>query len=256
MTSRHVLITGASSGIGAALARRYAQPGMTLSLTARNAARLLEVSDFCRCMGAEPEWQAVDVADATALGQWILNRDAQLPIDLLIANAGIGGSAVLASSAGETLDVAQEIVRTNILGVANAVIPILPRFVERGTGHVVIMSSLAAFVGLPHSPLYSASKAAVRVYGQALRRLLSPSGVRVTVVCPGFVETPMSASVPGVRPLIWTVDRAAERIERGIARGEREITFPWMLAALARLADILPSGLVDSFLARTRRSRA
>jgi short-subunit dehydrogenase len=78
----------------------------------------------------------------------------------------------------------------------------------------------------------------------------------VTVVCPGFVETPMSASVPGVRPLIWTVDRAAERIERGIARGEREITFPWMLAALARLADILPSGLVDSFLARTRRSRA
>jgi short-subunit dehydrogenase len=118
------------------------------------------------------------------------------------------------------------------------------------------MSSLAAYVGLPHSPLYSASKAAVRVYGQALRRLLAPSGVRVTVVCPGFVETPMSASVPGPRPLIWSVDRAAERIVRGIARNEREVSFPWALAVLGRMADILPAGFVDSFLARARRSRA
>jgi len=182
--------------------------------------------------------------------------DGRQPIDLVIANAGIGGAAVIAPDTGEMLAAAHEIIGTNVLGVANTVIPLLPRFVDRGKGHVVIMSSLAAYVGLPQSPLYSASKAAVRTYGQALRRLVAPSGIRVTVICPGFVETPMSASVRGPRPMLWSVERAAERIVRGIARGEREISFPWPLATLARIADVLPPGLVDPFLARTRRSHA
>ncbi len=256
MTPRHVLITGASSGIGAALARRFARPGTRLSLTARDPERLQQVSDLCRSAGADTEWHAADITDAEAVGQWITDCDARQPVDLVIANAGVGGSAVIAPDTGEALAAAQKIVATNILGVVQTVIPLLPRFTARGKGHVVIMSSLAAYVGLPQSPLYSASKAAVRVYGQALRRLLVPSGVRVTVVCPGFVETPMSASLRGPRPLLWSAERAAERIARGIARGEREISFPWPLAMLARLADVLPSGLADSFLVRTRRNRA
>jgi short-subunit dehydrogenase len=256
MTPQHILITGASSGIGAALAGRFAESGTRLSLTARNPTRLQQVSDLCRSAGAETQWHAVDITDAQAAGQWITECDSLQPVDLVIANAGIGGAAVIVPDTGETLTAAHEIVATNILGVANTLIPLLPRFVARGNGHVVIMSSLAAYVGLPQSPLYSASKAAVRVYGQALRRLLAPSGVRVTVVCPGFVETPMSASLPALRPLIWSVERAAERITRGIARGEREISFPRTLAALARIADMLPPSLGDSFLARTRRSRA
>jgi len=253
---QHVLITGANSGIGAALARRYAQAETRLSLTARDPARLQQISDLCSGLGSETQWQALDITDAGAVGQWIMDCDSQRPVDLLIANAGIGGSAVIAPDSGETLDAAQKIVATNILGVANTVVPLLPRFVARRSGHVVIMSSLAAYVGLPQSPLYSATKAAVRIYGQALRRLLAPNSVCVTVVCPGFVETPMSASVPGPRPFIWDVDRAAQRIVRGIARGEREISFPWALAALARIADVLPPALVDPFLARTRRSHA
>jgi short-subunit dehydrogenase len=256
MTPQHVLITGASSGIGAALAQRYAQAGTRLSLTARDPTRLQQVSELCRGAGADAEWHAVDITDADAAARWIMDCDSLQPVDLVIANAGIGGSAVIVRDSGETLATAHEIVATNVLGVANTVIPLLPRFVARGNGHVVIMSSLAAHVGLPHSPLYSASKAAVRVYGQALRRLLAPNGIRVTVVCPGFVETPMSASVPGPRPFIWSVDRAAERIMRGITRNEREISFPWALAMLARIADALPPTLVDSFLARTRRSNA
>ena len=251
---RHVLITGASSGIGAALARRFARPGTYLSLTARDPAKLQGVADLCHAAGADAQWRAVDIAEAKDVGQWITECDSRRPVELVIANAGIGGAAVIVPDTGETVGTAHEIIATNILGVANTVIPLLPRFVGRGKGHVVIMSSLAAYVGLPQSPLYSASKAAIRVYGQALRRLVAPRGVRVTIVCPGFVETPMSASVDGPRPLIWNVERAAERIARGIARGEREISFPWPLATLARIADALPPRLVDTLLARTRRS--
>jgi short-subunit dehydrogenase len=256
MIPRHVLITGASSGIGAALARRFAQAGTSLSLTGRDPSRLQQVADLCRSAGAETEWHAADITDAGAVAAWIAACDARLPVDIVIANAGIGGANVIAPNTGEPLELAYKIVATNILGVANTVIPLLPRFTARGGGHVVIMSSLAAFVGLPQAPLYSASKAAVRVYGQGLRRLLAPRGVRVTVVCPGFVETPMSASVPDARPFIWSVDRAAGRIARGIARGEAEISFPWPLAVLARIADALPPWLIDSFLIRTRRSDA
>jgi short-subunit dehydrogenase len=256
MTPRHVLITGASSGIGAALAHRFARPGTKLSLTGRDPTRLRQVSERCGNASADAQWQAMDITDAHVVGQWIMDCDTVQPVDLVIANAGIGGSAVIVPDSGEMLAAAHDIVATNILGVANTVIPLLPRFVVRGNGHVVIMSSLAGYVGLPQSPLYSASKAAVRVYGQALRRLLAPGGIRVTVVCPGFVETPMSATVPGLRPLLWSVERAAARIERGIARNEREIRFPWILATLARMAEALPPALVDPILARSRRSNA
>ncbi|HEY6578620.1 MAG TPA: SDR family NAD(P)-dependent oxidoreductase [Rhizomicrobium sp.] len=249
----HVLITGASSGIGAALARRYARPGMGLSLTARNAERLEQVAAECRAAGADVFGQTLDVCDAAALSAWVEDCDTRRPIDLVIANAGVGGERVIATAVGEPLSVAHEIVATNILGVANTVIPLLPRFVARRKGHIAIMSSLAAYIGLPQAPLYSASKAAIRIYGDALRSLLAPNGVTVTVICPGFVDTPMSASVPGGRPFLWSAERAAVRIGAGLARGQREISFPWPLAALARLASILPPPLLDSLLARRNR---
>lgn len=252
MTPRHVVITGASSGIGAALARAYARPGICLCLAARNAARLEEIAAECRAAGAETLSQSIDVAHGAATSAWIEDCDSREPIDLVIANAGIGGERVIATGAGEPLSVAHEIVATNILGVANTVIPLVPRFVARGKGHVAIMSSLAAYIGLPQAPLYSASKAAIRVYGQGLRRLLAPKGVKVTVICPGFVETPMSASVPGSRPFLWDTERAARRIVEGLARGKHEINFPWQLALLARLANALPQRLLDSTLARRK----
>jgi len=252
----HVFITGASSGIGAALARCYARRGAHLSLTARNAARTETVAQECREAGAEVRWQAADVTDRETLSAWIEDCDQRQPIDMVIANAGLGGERVIASPAGEQLSLAREIVETNILGVANTVIPLLPRFVARGSGHVVLMSSLAAYVGLPEAPLYSASKAAIRIYGQGLHRLLGPSGVRVTVVCPGFVATPMSQSIPGHLPLLWSAERAAAFIVKRLARDRREIAFPWPLAVLAKLASTLPVQLVDSLLDRKRRSPA
>jgi len=251
----HILITGASSGIGAALARCYAREGTRLSLVARNEERLDQVARECRTAGARTEWKTIDVVQSEAMRAWIEECDGQQPINMVIANAGIGGDKVIAPAAGEPLLIAREIVETNILGVTNSVIPLLPRFVARGRGHVVIMSSLAALVGLPDAPLYSASKAAVRVYGHGLRRLLGPKGIRVTVVCPGFVATPMSASVPGHRPFLWSAERAAARIVTGLRRDKREISFPWQLAALTRFAAALPPSLIDPLLHRTRRGR-
>lgn len=251
---RHVLITGASSGIGAALARSYARSGMRLSLTGRNAARLEDVATQCVAVGGETIWRAIDVCDGTTLAAWVEDCDVQRSIDMVIANAGVGGELVIASSAGEPLPVAHDIISTNIQGVANTVIPLLPSFVARGKGHVVLMSSLAAYIGLPQAPLYSASKAAIRVYGQALRRLLAPNGVRVTVICPGFVDTPMSASVPGKLPFLWSAERAAAYIVARLARDEREISFPWPLAALTRAMSALPPPILDLILARRTRA--
>jgi short-subunit dehydrogenase len=249
----HILITGASSGIGAALARRYAAPGVCLSLTARNGERLETVARDCEVRGAEITQRVCDVRDAEAMGAFMDEVDGRCAIALVIANAGIGGEFVLAGISGEKPEVAREIFETNVVGVVNTIAPLLPRFVARGEGHVAIMSSLAALVPLADAPAYSASKAAVRVYGQALERLLAPRHVRVTIVCPGFVETPMSASLPGPRPLLWSAERAADTIVSGLARGKREICFPWQLTALARLSAQMPPSVVRGLRRRIRK---
>ena len=241
----HVLVTGASSGIGAALARRYAGPGVRLTLLGRNRERLDAVALACRTRRAETAVAVCDVRDAGAMRTFIEAVDGQLPIAMVIANAGIGGEQVIAGTSGETAEIARAIFEINVVGVVNTIAPLLPRLVARGRGNIVIMSSLAAFVALPEAPAYSASKAAVRVYGEALRRLLAPRNVRVSVVCPGFVDTPMSASLPGPRPILWGAERAADAIVAGLARGKNEICFPWQLSTLAKISAYLPPTIVE-----------
>jgi len=241
----HVLVTGASSGIGAALARRYAGPGVRLTLVGRNRERLEAVALACRTRGAETAVGACDVRDAEAMLAFLADVDDHSPITILIANAGVGGEQVIAGPSGETAEIARTIFEINVVGVVNTIAPLLPRLVARGKGHIVIMSSLAAFLPLPEAPAYSASKAAVRLYGEALRRLLAPRHVRVSVVCPGFVDTPMSASLPGPRPLLWSAERAADAIVAGLARGKHEICFPWTLSMLAKISAYLPPVIVQ-----------
>jgi short-subunit dehydrogenase len=252
---QHVVITGASSGIGAALARHYAATGARMSLLGRDAGRLQEVATQCEAVGAPTASQTGDVTDAAFMSRWLANCDDQARVDLIIANAGVGGQLAMASPAGETLAATHEILSVNILGVANAVLPLLPRFVERRRGHLVLVSSLAGYLGLPDAPAYSASKAAVRVYGNALHRLLMPHGVKVSVVCPGFVKTPMSESLPGKQPFLWSPEQAAHHIAIKISQGKHEIAFPWQLAMLSRIATMLPSFVLDPLLHRTRHNR-
>jgi short-subunit dehydrogenase len=198
----HVVITGASSGIGAALARAYSRPGVRHSLLGRDQTRLTQIALDSRIRGADVKVHSCDVFDAPGMESWLLEVDSLHPVDLVIANAGIGGSKALAQNSLEAGDVARRILSTNVVGVVNTVTPLLPRFVARGHGHIAIVSSLAAFLGLPDCPAYSASKAALRIYGDALRRLVGPQGVDVSVICPGFINTPMSASLPFRPPLV------------------------------------------------------
>lgn len=244
-TPSHILVTGASSGIGAALARRYAGPDIRLTLVGRDRGRLDAVAHACKTRGAETAIGVCDVRDAERMRAFIEGADGELPIAMVIANAGIGGEQVIAGPSGETAEIARAIFEINVVGVVNTITPILPRLVARGKGHIVIMSSLAAFIPLPDAPAYSASKAAVRIYGEALRHLLAPRNVRVSVVCPGFVNTPMSASLAGPRPLLWSAERAADAIIAGLARGKKEICFPWQLEMLARMSAHLPPGIVQ-----------
>jgi short-subunit dehydrogenase len=250
------VITGASSGIGAALACHYAGNGTHISLLGRNAGRLREVAAQCSAAGADVSWQAGDVTDEEFMSEWLTACDARAPVDLIVANAGVGGQLALASSSGETVAAAREILSTNVIGVTNSILPLVPHFVKRGEGHLILMSSLAGYLGLPDAPAYSASKAAVRVYGDALRRSLAPHNVKVTVVCPGFVKTPMSESLRSEQPFLWSAERAARHIAIKISQGQREIAFPWQLAMLSRIATMLPGFVLDPLLRRVRHTSA
>ena len=249
---KHVVITGASTGIGAALARSYAAPQIRLSLLARDRKRLETVAEDCRARGAHVEPHAGDVSDAEAMESWLAACDSIQPVDLIIANAGIGGAGAVAPEFGEPGEVARRIISVNALGVVNCVTPLLPRFVSRRAGHVAILSSLGAGLGLPDCPAYDASKAAIHAYGHALRRLLSQHGVRITVIYPGFVDTPMARSLPFQPPFMWSADRAAAKISRGLARGRREIVFPWQIRIAVRAARVLPLPVVDRVLSWLR----
>ncbi|MHA7776911.1 SDR family NAD(P)-dependent oxidoreductase [Roseibium sp. M-1] len=244
----HVAITGATSGLGWEIARHYAKNGCSLLLSGRDDERLKEISKVCRDLGAEVSARKIDITDAPAVDAWLTQADAEKPIDLLIANAGIGGVDVVVAEHGETAELARRIVEINTTGTMNTVIPLIPRMTRRKQGHIVIVSSISAEIGLPQSPVYCASKAALSIYADAIRRLLKPHGVGVTCVLPGFVDTPMSRSLDLARPWCWPAEKAARRIARDVGKGNAHSIFPWQLRYLIGLEKILPTGLSDLLL--------
>ena len=244
---RSILITGASSGLGAALARAYAGSGVRLALTGRDRNRLAQVADECRLLGAAVESAPIDVTEADALAGWMAAIDARRPLDLVIANAGVSGGS---AGGGEGLAQIRRIFAVNIDGVLNTVMPAIALMRPRGRGQIALMSSLAGFRGLPGSPAYSASKAAVRVHGEALRGLLRRDGLQVSVICPGYVRTPMTAANRFPMPLLMDAERAATIMKRGLARGKARIAYPLAMYAVVWLAQALPPGWLDPIFAR------
>jgi short-subunit dehydrogenase len=242
---RSILITGASSGIGAALALQFAAAGVELALGGRDRDRLEAVAARCRQAGAVVRCARVDVGDREAMAAWVLEADRTAPLDLVLANAGTAGPG---GSGGP--GTARAIFAVNLEGVVNTILPILPAMAGRRRGQIALMSSLAGFYGMPSAPAYCASKAAVRVWGEALRGRLGRHGVAVSVICPGFVRTPMTAGNPFPMPLITTPERAAAIIGRGLVRRRARIAFPRPLYWGVRLLQALPAGIADRWLAR------
>jgi NAD(P)-dependent dehydrogenase (short-subunit alcohol dehydrogenase family) len=256
-----ILITGGSSGIGAALAHAYAADGVTLFLGGRDRDRLEAVAAECRNRGAAVFVGCLDVTDREAMAGWINDAGAEAPLDLVIANAGISGGPGIAPGGDDTLPMeapaqVRKIMAVNIDGVVNTVFPALDRMLGRAApengvrGQIAIMSSLAGFRGLPGAPAYSASKAAMRSWGEGLRGHLARHGVKVSVICPGFVVSPMTAGNPYPMPFLVATDRAAAIIKKGLARDRARIAFPWPLAAVVWLLAALPPSWLDPLVRR------
>jgi len=239
---RSILITGASSGIGEALARDYAGPGVTLALSGRDRDRLAAVADACRAKGAVVEARAVDVTDRAVMEAWVEDADTRAPLDLVIANAGISGGT---SGKGEGPLQTRRIFEINLTGLLNTVLPAIKPMQRRGGGQLALMSSAASFRGMPGAPAYSASKAAVRAYGEALRGALRPTGIRVSVICPGFVRSRITDTNPFPMPLLMDSERAARIIRRGLERDRARIAFPFPTYFVAWLLGALPPALTD-----------
>lgn len=245
-----ILITGASSGIGAELARAYAADGVHLFLSGRNSDRLAEIAGACSAKGAVVDTALVDVTDAARMEAWIQGADDTAPLDLVIANAGVSGD----TSGKDTARERERLIRAiNIDGVQNTISAAVPRMRQRRKGQIALMSSLASFRGLPSAPAYAASKAWVRLYGEGLRGVLREDGVGVSVICPGFVHSRITAANRFRMPLIMDADRAARIIQRGLARNKARIAFPLLFYALLLFVTALPPGLTDRFLARLPR---
>jgi len=245
-----VLITGASGGIGAALARACAAPGGVLHLAGRDAARLRAVADACRGRGAVAHAQAIDVRDAAAMADWIA---AAGRLDLVVANAGIGGG--IDDGTPEPPEQVRALFAANLDGALNTVLPALAAMLRQPPGpdgvrgRIAAVASIAAFVPAPGAPSYCASKAALDVWMTATATHARPRGVRLTSVCPGYVRTAMTAANRFPMPGLMDAERAAGIILRGVAAGRMRVAFPWWMAAAARLLGALPPRMSGALLA-------
>lgn len=233
-----IVITGASSGIGEALALDYAAPGVALALTGRNAERLASVAAACRAKGATVVADTIDVVERERIAAWLTAFDDAHPVDLLIANAGI--SIDKDNSSLDDFSIIRQTLDVNFGGVLNTVEPLLPRLIARRHGQIGIVTSLASFIGLPYAASYNASKAAARVWGESIRYVLKKDGVGVSVICPGFVATPLTANAPFPMPFLMTTPKASAAIRRGLERNHARIAFPLGIKAAVWLGVTLP----------------
>lgn len=232
-----IVITGASSGIGRALAIEWASPGVKLTLTARDAVRLAEVRACCVAKGAEVFVECADVACQPAMASIITRAERRSPLDLVVANAGVSASSLAPVLGSRELDlVAAPMLATNVQGVWNSVLPALPAMRARRSGQIVIVASAASFTPLPGSLSYHATKMAARGLGEGLRAVLARDNIGVTVLCPGLVESGMTV---GERGCI-TAEAAARVFRDGIERDvgivsathERTVWTAWVVGSL------------------------
>lgn len=246
---RGIVLTGASGGLGTALAAELAAPGRRLLLLGRDRGRLDRTAEAVSARGGSASVERVCNTDGASLERVLRNFDAATPVDLLIANAGVKtGNGVGVEPAGQ----ADRVIDVSLRGTIRAVEALLPGMRARGRGQIAIVGSLAGIA--PHGDMlsYSAAKAGLHAYATALRRSLRATHIRVTTVIPGFVATPMTDRQRGRAPMLVSPERAARIIARGLSKRRTTIAFPASLVFASWCAERLPAGLADAIMERYR----
>jgi short-subunit dehydrogenase len=237
-----IVLTGASGGIGLALSTELAAPGLRMLLCGRDRARLEQAAQRARAKGAQVELLSQSLNAPQAFAAALKDYDRRHPIDLLILNAGVKTGN---HDGIEDLAQTERVIAVNLTAAFHAVQAVLPGMRQRARGQIGLLSSIAALS--PHADLlsYSATKAGLRAYGTALRRNLRGSGVGVSVIAPGFVDTPMTHRQKGATPQLISPQKAARIITSGLSNRRAYITFPWLLCLLIRAENLLPKSLGD-----------
>jgi len=234
---KSVLITGASSGIGKALSLQYAQKGIVLHLCGRNKNRLKDVENLCHQKGAKVFTYLFDTTDEKNAEKAIQKAYQKAPLDLVIANAGVSGGVL---GTDETPLSVRQIMQTNVFGTLNTVLPAIEVMKKRG-GQIALVASLAGYRGMGSCPAYSASKACVKAFGEALRGQHKYKNLRFTTICPGFIETPLTDKNKFYMPFLMKADKAAKLIKKRLEGAPALIAFPWIMAFGAWFGGALPA---------------
>jgi short-subunit dehydrogenase len=247
MTNKTIVITGATGGIGTALTNAYSVNNNNLGLIAREHKKLKELSETCSNKQANITYSGIDVRDSKLIKTWINDFDSKNPIDILIANAGV--TCGLGENNSQELEQeAKRVADVNYQGTVNTISSILDKMIERKQGHIVIIASLAGLSALADMPSYSASKAAIIAYGHSIRQWLKPYNIHVTIICPGFITSPMSARHIGKKPFEMSAENAAVKIVKAINKKKKLYAFPFLLAAGTQACRLLPIFLSDLFM--------
>lgn len=238
-TTRSILITGATGGIGAELAKRYARPGRTLILWGRNAERLTEVAALCCARGAAVITRQVDLTDGKAALDALFEDDTRAPLDVLILGAGLSDIKAASATTEDPNKVLQ-------LALVNYTLPVTlataaaQRMITRGHGKIAFIGSVAGFYELPFAASYSSSKSGLACFAEAARLDWGRHNIKVTLIVPGFVDTPMSRRLKGARPFLVSAGSAARQIIHAVATSQAEYVFPWQFRVLRVVERLLP----------------
>jgi len=241
--NQKVFITGASSGIGEYVAYEYAKNGATIGLSARRKELLDEVANKCKEFGGNPIVYTVDVGDQASTKNAIDNFLKKAKgIDIIIANAGISGKVDLESGHSDEIN---RMLSTNILGVSNSVLPVIPTMVKQKSGKVVVVSSIAGFRALPSRSSYSASKIAIRFMNNSWRYSLNKYGIRFITICPGFIKTELTDKNKFKMPLIMDADKFAKKMIWAIDKNKKTYIAPWQWRFIVPIIKIVPDWLIN-----------
>ncbi len=247
-SQRVILITGASSGIGRALSLEFGRRGASLGLLARRADVLDGLVTEIEAAGGHATALPADVTDANAVrvaSESLVEKEGK--IDVLIANAGVGATT---DAKDLNADDVAHLIDINLIGAVNSVTAVLPKMVELGNGHLVAISSLAAYRGLPKSAAYCASKAALSAFFESLRLDLLGAGIDVTIIHPGFIKTPLTEGRQANMPFLMELEDATQKIVRAIELRKKSYAFPWQLATIVRAGMLFPIALYDRIASR------